>query len=223
MPPKMIGSGVYTLSEVTRFTGAPARTVRDWFKWRSDKKGRGPIFISDYEPAGDDYAVSFLNLIDVYVASFFLNNEVGPKVIRRAYTILQQQLHTPHPFAHADLSTDGERIIRESVQRDRGDKFVDVISKQLLFPEFRARLTRINYNVATRLADRWRIADGVIVNPAVGFGKPVLENTGISTAIVANQYRANKGDATLVARLYKITEMGVRSAVQFEDSIRRAA
>ena len=116
-----------------------------------------------------------------------------------------------------------EIVLQESILRDRGNRFVDVISKQLLFPEFRARLTRINYNVATRLADRWRIADGIIVNPVVGFGKPVIENTGISSLIVAKQYKANGENAALVARLYKITETGVLNAFQFERSLGRIA
>jgi uncharacterized protein (DUF433 family) len=80
------------------------------------------------------------------------------------------------------------------------------------------KLGRITFATLTRLAEQWGIADGVIINPTINFGKPVVENSGVSTLIVANQYEANKGDAALVARLFRLTESGVRHAVDFERS-----
>jgi hypothetical protein len=51
----------------------------------------------------------------------------------------------------------------------------------------------------------------------------VVQNTGVSTYIIARQYVANNKDAALVARLFKITEAGVLNAYQFENSLGRAA
>ena len=219
----MIGQGVYTLSEVSQFTKVPLATVRSWFKQRPDGKGKGPVFESDYEPVGDDFAVSFLNLIEVHIASFFRDEGVKPKIIRRAHEILQQELHTPHPFAHEDLSTDGARIIREKASGSSDAKYIDAISKQMLIPQFKDGLKSIHYNKATRLARAWGIDTGIVIDPGVSFGKPVIEKTGISTNIVANQYVANGRDAALVARLFKITETGVISAYRFEHSYGRIA
>ncbi|MEA2711172.1 MAG: hypothetical protein QOF78_3773 [Phycisphaerales bacterium] len=223
----MIGQGVYTLSEVSRYTSLdyklPRETARTWFKPRSDLKGRGPVFQSDYEPVGGDFAVSFLNFVDAYVASFFRRNFVKPKVIRRAHQLLQAKMRTSHPFAHAKLSTDGIRIIHEEMTEVDDAELIDVISQQLLFSEFTSRLTRLRYDVDTRLAYELQIATGVVMNPRLSFGKPVVQNTGVSTYIIARQYVANNKDAALVARLFKITEAGVLNAYQFENSLGRAA
>ena len=178
------------------------------------------MFASDYHPSNGDYAVSFLNLIDAYVLSFFRKRGVKPKIIRRAYSILQAELHTTHPFAHADLCTDGNRIIKESKKAGRVN-LIDVIDKQMVFSELQPYMDRIDYGTATRLAEAWRISTGVTIRPTVAFGKPVIENTGISTYVVANQFRANKKDAGLVARLFEIAETDVVNAVDFEDKYLR--
>src|SRR5687768_9257582 len=107
----MIDEGVYILAEVTQYTGVKPTTLRHWFMRRPDGRGRGPIFRSDYERVGNDFALSFLNLIEAYVASVFKAREIKPAFIRRAHEILQAEMGTPHPFAHADLRAGGKRII----------------------------------------------------------------------------------------------------------------
>ncbi len=211
----MLGRGVYTLSDVARYAGLPAATLRSWFKSRSDEKGQGPIFRSDYAPVDDDYAVSFLNLIEVYVARFFRQEGVKPPIIRRAREILINELSTLYPFAHAELRTDGCRVIHKTGEA----QLVDVISKQHFFAQM--RLGQIKYNKTSKLAESWEIGEGVIINPKVAFGHPVVEQTGITTFVLANQYAANGGDAALVADLYGVGESDVHNAVRFEETIRR--
>lgn len=220
---RMIGQGVYTLAEVSQYTKQPVSTLRSWFMPRSDGQGRGPIFQSEWERVDDEFAVSFLNLIEAYAASMFRSKKVKPADLRRAHEILKQELNTPHPFAHAELSTFLRRIIHEKDYSNRDRRFVDVISKQLVFPEFRAGLDTIDYSPSTKLAHAWRISDGVVINPKVGFGKPVIVKTGVSTLIVASQYLANSKNAALVARLFNITESGVFDAFQFERGLGRIA
>jgi uncharacterized protein (DUF433 family) len=217
----MLGQGVYRLSEVIQYTGLPATTVRAWFKWRSDKMGKGPIFASDFQEIGGDYAVSFLNLIDAYVAAFLRDQGVSPTLIRRAYSILQGELHTPHPFAHADLRTDGARIIRHRFSDKDDSALVDVVSKQMLFSQWRDVLSRIVYGHVTRLAESWKIAKGIIIKPSVSFGRPVIDGTGISSFVVANQYRANGKNAARVARLFDIKITDVKNAVNFESNLKQ--
>jgi uncharacterized protein (DUF433 family) len=208
----MLGKGVYQLGEVTRYAGVPASTLRSWFKWRSDREGNGPIFKSDYEAVGRDFAVSFLDLIDAYVARFFRNAGVQPRLIRRAYQILGDELRTKHPFAHTDLCTDGSRIIRK--QAEKG--LTDVVSRQTWFAEMRDWLKHIDYDPETRLAARWCISGGVVIDPAISFGKPVVCGTGITTFVLAQQYFANSENAGLVADLYGVAEDDVMNAVTFE-------
>jgi uncharacterized protein (DUF433 family) len=216
----MLGQGVYTLAEVTQYTGVPDSTLRSWFLPRPDKRGFGPVFASDYAAEGKDFAVSFLNLIEAHVASFFKKQGVTPALIRRAHEVLQEQLGTSHPFAHEDLRTDSHRIFH-IIRSDA--KLVDVVSRQMLFKNVKPYLRGIKYALATRLAETWHVRKGIVINPKLGFGKPVIENSGVSTLIVAKQYVANGKNATLVARLFKITEEGVQNAFRYEKRLGRIA
>lgn len=219
----MIEQGVYTLAEASQYTGVPMTTLRCWFKPRWDSEGRGPIFKSDWGQIGDDFALSFFNLIEAYVASFLKKHGAKPGDIRRANEILKSELKIDHPFAHTDLRTIFGRIIQDRQKGKRKGTFEDIISKQLFFPQFKRGLTKITYNPKTYLAETWSIARGVIVRPTVGFGKPVIRDTGVSTLIVANQYRANGQNAALVARLFNVTEKGVKDAFRFEKRLGRIA
>jgi uncharacterized protein (DUF433 family) len=192
--------------------------VRSWFKWRSDRRGRGPFLKSDHHAVGGDFAVSFLDLIDAYVAEFFREKEVKPKTIRRAYEILQGELKTQHPFAHADLCASDGRIIVRTATATKSPELIDVVSRQKWFAEIQGWTRHIHYSPATKLATRWDIATGVMIDPQIGFGKPVVQSTGITTFVLANQYNANRKDASLVADLYGVTEQNVLDAVRFESS-----
>jgi hypothetical protein len=133
--------------------------VRSWFLPRANGAGKGPIFESQWEREGDDFAIGFLNLIETYAASFCKKSKVKHTDIRRAQEILKEELDTPHPFAHAELSAFLGRIIheRDHDRTGRDRRFIDVISRQLVFPEFRAGLAKIDYSPTTEVS--WSVED----------------------------------------------------------------
>ena len=213
----MVGDGVYPLSEAARYAGVSPSTVRSWFKPRSDGAGNEPVFQSDYEVIDGDYAIRFLNLIEIYVSRFFKNELVNTTVIRRAHQILQNELHTPHPFAHEQLGTAGKRILRKQAD----SSLVDVISKQHFFGQM--LLDTIKYSPATQLAVAWNIAPGISISAGISYGKPVVKQTGVTTFVVANQFRANGRSAPIVAKLFDLSESDVLNAVRFEDGLKKRA
>ena len=218
----MLGQGVYKLSEVSRLTGMYPSRVSYWFKRRSDGVGRGPIFESDYQPVEGDFAVSFLDLIDILVASQFRDQHNVPmQIVRRAYNVLQEELNTKHPFCHSDLYTDGRRIFKLAADKLGEEKLSDVISRQQFFLHIKEKLDHIDYSEITKLAARWRIAPGVVIDPLINMGKPIIENTGVTTYIVANQYYANMKNTILVADLYELSETDIINAVKFEEWYRQ--
>lgn len=212
------GFGVYTLTEAARYADVHPSTARTWFKGRSDQSGRGPVLKSDYDLVDDDFAVSFLDLVDLHVAGRFRKEGVRMLVVRQAYNELAKELRTKHPFAHSRLYTDGKSVIAAAADRVDDAVLYDVVSKQMFFPQLKDHLSRIDYSIQSYLAERWRIAEGVVLDPRRGFGKPVLANTGVSALVVARQYFANAGNAGLVADLFGIGESDVRNAVDFNKS-----
>jgi len=192
--------------------------VRTWFKERSDGSGLGPIFAADYPPVNGDLAVSFFDLIDVLVAGEFRDRyNVPMRVVRRAHSLLQTQLQTRHPFCHNDLYTDGKRIFLCVANELDEEVLSDVVSRQQFFLHIREKLAHIDYSEMTKLACRWRIISGIVIDPSISMGKPTIEHTGITTYVVANQYFANAKNKTLVADLYGIGEKDVTNAIAFEE------
>ena len=211
-----LGQGVYSLSEVARYADLNPLTARAWFKGRSDGVGRGPVFRSDYSAVNEDFAVSFLDLVDACVAGRFRRAGVKLSIVREAYRLLTDDLKTPHPFAHDLLYTDGRTIIVGVANRVNNPLLYDAISKQILFDDIGSILSRVDYREADHLAWRWRIAEGVEIDPTVSFGKPVVHDTGIETWVVSRQYFANNRNSALVADLFGIREDDVENAVEFE-------
>ncbi|MBN2020638.1 MAG: DUF433 domain-containing protein [Sedimentisphaerales bacterium] len=213
----MLGKGIYILSEVARLTELHPNRVRSWFKGRTDRHGRGPVFESDYKIVDGDFAVSFFDLIDVLIAGQFRDRHNVPmRIVRRAHQVLQEELQTKHPFCHSDLWTDGKRIFVDVANKIDEERLRDVVSQQQFFLHIKEKLDHIDYSEINKLALRWRITEGVVVDPSISMGKPTIENTGITTYVIYNQYYANNKNSDLVADLYGLSERDIANAVNFE-------
>jgi hypothetical protein len=64
----ILGNGIYGLPEAARLTGLKPGRVRESFQERLDTSERPPVFRSDYESIGGDRAISFHDLIDLFIA-----------------------------------------------------------------------------------------------------------------------------------------------------------
>lgn len=221
-----LGCGSYRVAEVARYTGLAASTVRAWFRGRSDRKGRGPVFRSDLQIISGVFSVSFRDMIDALVAGQFRTFGVRMSVVRRAYDHLRATLG-PHPFCHQDLYTDGRAIIIRTAhaisQKRLEEKLSDAVSGQALFSQIKTQLQHVRYSPQNALAESWRIDKGVVIDPRRCFGRPAIEHTGISAFVVARAYFANRRDAELVGDLFEIPVDAVHDAVRFESRICEAA
>lgn len=211
-----LGLGVYNLTEVARYTQLHGSRVRAWFKGRTSGAGRGHVFCSDYRPVRNGQAVSFYDLIDVLVAGQFRELGVSLHIVRAAYSLLQHRFDTRHPFCHRDLYTDGKKIFLLTADELDDSVLSEVVSNQQFFSHVRDYLTQVDYGEASAMAERWRIAAGIVLDPRISLGKPVIAGTGITSFVVANAYKANREDVGLVADLFDIDEADVLRAVEFE-------
>ena len=212
----MLGRGVYRMSEIAKYAQLPTQRVRSWFTTKPYGMRGGPLFFSDYSIVDNQYAGSFLDLIDVFVAGRLRESGVSMSRIRLVYEKLEEELDTVHPFAHSKFYTDGKAVITLAADGLGDEQLRDVLAEQYLFLESTSFLHSIDYDAKSDLATRWRIAHGVQIDPALSFGKPVVAGTGVSTYVLANQFEANGRDAGLVADLFSVTEKDVMNAVDFE-------
>lgn len=215
----ILGHGVYGLSEAARLTGLEPGRAREWFRGRKDGV-RKPVFLGDYPGMDGDRAISFHDLVELFVAGKLRDRGVSLQTIRKVHERLQADLKTSHPFCRREILTRGGRIFTLGLDDHGREEMIEALTNQRVFPDvLRPFLERIDYHEATAMARRWSIADRVVVDPAICLGKPAVDGVGIATAVLAAAYEANDRDAELVADWYKINAGHVLAAVEFERSI----
>ena len=209
-----LGRGIYTMADVARYAGMHHSTVRSWFRTRG-------VLESDFIETDGEFCVSFYDLLDSIVARQFRRHGVRMHTVRRAYRKLADILETSHPFCHRGLYTGGRKII---VTASIGStELRDAITNQLFFEHIKERLANVSYSSLTRLAERIDISPGVVINPQVAMGNPVIKGTGVTTYVVRNAFYANDKDYDLVGYSYGLTDHEIDCAVIFEDRISKAA
>jgi uncharacterized protein (DUF433 family) len=213
----ILGHGVYSLPEAARLTGLKRNRVREWFFGRPSDRARTPVFRSDYRPVAGDNAISFYDLIELFVAGQLRDHGVSLPSLRKVHKQMQKDLEVRHPFCRREVLTDGKSGFTLGLDEQNKAEMIEVLTHQRVFVDILLPfLKRIDYDEATGLACRWCIADQVVLDPAICLGKPIIGEVGITTAILAAAYHANGNNAELVADWYKIHSKHVIAAVDFE-------
>lgn len=216
----ILGHGIYNLPEAARLTGLRPQRVREWFHGRPRAASRKPVFRSDYPSVDGDRAISFHDLIELFVAGQLRERGVALQSLRKVHERLQVDLDTRHPFCRREILTRHGQVFTLGLDEQGRSEMVEVLSRQRVFPDILLPfLNRIDYNEATAMAERWCIANLVVIDPAICLGKPIVEGVGIATGILAATYAANDRDADLVADWFRVHPKHVIAAVDFERSL----
>ena len=216
----ILGHGIYNLSEAARLTSLKPQRVREWFHGRSKTQVLKPVFRSDYQSVGGDRAISFYDLIELFVAGQLRDRGVSLQSLRKVHKRLQTDLKTRHPFCRQEILTKHGQVFTLGLDELGQNEMIEALTRQRVFPDILLPfLKRIDYNEATAMAQRWCIADLVVIDPAICLGKPIVEGVGIATAILAASYEANENNAELVADLFRVHAKHVIAAVEFERSM----
>jgi hypothetical protein len=220
----LLNKGVYGFPEAARLAQIPVGNLSRWFRGRSDSPGLKPVLKSDIPPVGKNHAVSFLDLIDLRVVGRFRARGISMHTIRRVYQILGEQLQSEHPFAHANLKVFGKTVMQQVADEVGGEQLREVLTGQEAMPRILEKfLSDVTYSEDTKLAERWDIHRGVVVDPLRNLGKPISTESGAGTHVLAHCYLANNGNADLVADLFHTSRRAVLDAVDFEESIKPGA
>lgn len=219
---RVLGKGVYSLTEAARLADLPPARVRNWFRITSLADSGRPAFVSDYSTVGGDRAISFLDLIEVAIAGKLRAAEpaVSLQHIRKVHAKLSAETGEKHPFCTREIYHNRGRIFTKKLSDPTTDEIIEPLTDQLyLQAVIMPFLEKIEYDACTNLARLWRIAAGVVVDPTRCFGKPIVESRGIATRILASAYEANGRDVDRVARWYEVEPGDVDAAVAFERVI----
>lgn len=219
MPTNQLGLGMYDFREAARLTRLDPRQLRRWFVPGSGA-GRGPVLKPDYKPVDGDHAISFLDLIDVFVFGQLRTHGVSLPTLRKVYQRLQRSLGQKHPFAHDRLASDGPDLLLAAADEADREALAEILNRRRVFPDVLAPfLKQLDYDPDTHLARAWRVADGVVINPAIALGRPIVDGAYVKTEVLAAAYDANGQDADHVARWYNVNPEDVATAVRFEAGL----
>jgi uncharacterized protein (DUF433 family) len=217
---RILGHGIYNLPEAARLTGLKPRRVREWFQDRPKEDPRKPVFRSDYRSVGGDSAISFHDLIELFVAGQLREHGVSLQSLRKVHARLQLELDARHPFCRRELLTMHGRVFTLGLDERGATEMVEVLTRQRVFPDVLLTfLQRIDYDEATSTARRWSIARLVVIDPAICLGKPIVEDVGIATAVLSASYEANGRDADRVADWFDVHPRYVLAAVEFQNTL----
>lgn len=212
-----LGQGIYSVPDISFLLKLPKVKVRRWLKdfWdgRLAKKYNEKYSWGE----GRDKATNFYTLIEFYV--FYQLREAGVSIntIFAAHENMAKQLQTIHPFASAELLTDGKNILYaiEDGTTIKADKSQQIALKEII----KNFCQRIDFS-EDRLAQKFYPLgkkEKIVIDPQHQFGQPTIENTNILAETIYNMHNAGESNEFL-ARLYDIPVKNVEAAISLFDN-----
>ncbi len=209
----MMETPIYGLTEAAQYLRVPLNTLRYW----AQGSGSVPPLIRVPEPG----RLSFANLLEGYMLSSMraIYNVRVPRV-RKALFNLAKYVKHKHPLIEQAFETDRRDLFIEHL----GNKVNLYKNEQILIPGImELYLERIERDpkglfklypfVMEPKANEPRL---ILINPAVGFGKPVIAGTGISTAVVVSRFNARESIGDLASE-YGVTPKQIEEAIRWEQ------
>ncbi len=211
-----IGSGIYTIAEITKILRLPYHKVNTWVNTYWDGK-LGQAFQSRYSwTVNKSKAVSFHTLVEFYILFLLAQAGVKTNQVLKAHLELSKIYNTPFPFAQKNIlkgiRTDGKKIFFNTnggtISLDGKFQFqiefVKLFFKNLEFDD--ELLANRFYPLGKKR--------NIVVDPTRQFGHPVIGNTNIYPETIFNLYKA--GEPTkFIAHLYEINEKEVQDAIEY--------
>lgn len=219
----------YAVSEAAQYLLMPRATLRSWvagrpYPTRAGRKYFRPLVaLPEHQPP----TLSFVNLVEVHVLDALRREHQIPlDKVRLAINYLRRKLGIQHPLADQDLETDGlDLFVEKYGQLINITREGQLAIRQLLQAHLR-RIERDPSGLAVRLYPftRKRFADepkAVVIDPLIGFGRPVLAGTGIRTAVIADRYKGGESVDDL-AEDYGRQRLEIEEAIRCELQLEAA-
>lgn len=228
--PRLLGRGLYSPTEVSRLTRVPIRRINRWTRgyWyvhRGRPQWSGPIVGAGGERISDAPFLDFADLIEVRCLSALRDRKIGWSSIRLASLRAKDVLGTTHPFSSNRFRIVGRSILAEVTDEGGDRQLLDLVRNQWVFDELVIERLRKGLHYTERDGPQWWTPlenRTVVVDPARAFGAPVVMPAGMRTRVLYGSFRTEQSHEA-VARWYNVTVDAVKDAVEFEESIRKAA
>jgi uncharacterized protein (DUF433 family) len=211
----------YGLPEAAVYLKVPYTTLRYWLTGF----GKLPPIIKPVESG--PIRLSFLNLLECHALAGMrkIYNLKLPKV-RSALRKISKDFPQTHPLIYEVFKTDRRDLFIERLGRTIN---ISQPYDQMSLDFYRVHLERVEIDpkglfrffpfVVEPRSSEPKIIE---INPRIGFGKPVIAGTAISTAIIASRFNARESISAL-AEEYGCTPQQIEEAIRWERALPVAA
>ncbi len=211
--PDIMETPIYGLAEAAQYLRVPLNTLRYW------TQGSGSVrpLISLSERA----RLSFANLLEGYMLSSMRKiYDVRIPRVRKALANLAKYVQHRHPLIDQAFETDRRDLFIEHL----GSKLNLYKDQQILIPGvmelYLQRIDRDPRGLFRLYPFVMQPSSAepkmILITPAIGFGKPVIAGTGISTAVVASRFNARESIGDLATE-YGVTPKQIEEAIRWEQ------
>lgn len=222
-------TGIYTVPEASRLTRVASPRIRRWLKGYKFFSGERehvspPVWRGQLQPVDGALALGFLDLMEIRVVDAFLRAGVSWKTLREAERRGSERFRSTHPFCTQRFETDGRSIFVDIGADSDEPILLEIINDQAVFDAITSPFFKDLEFSQDRVLERWwPLGDhrAVVVDPRRAFGKPIVVDRGVPTAILSSAVRATKSIDEIIF-WYDVTKSSVVDAIEFEDSLSHA-
>jgi len=215
-----LGIGLYSIPEAARLLKTPGQTVRSWargYTYLLDSKPKhiGPILTYDYPELAEEYILTFVDLVELYVVRMLRNREVPMQTIKEAARRLREKTGAKHPFAVRGIDTYARRVFHTNESGIEELGAYQYVIESVVKPFFKT----LDYEdiKAGNVLRMWPIGHGrIVLDPKRSFGKPIVHKSAVPTFPL---YRMRLAGETpeRIARWYEIPVQSVKDAIEYEE------
>lgn len=213
LEPKL-GSGVYTVPDISRILQLPLAKVRfclnEYWDKRVGQKFYGRNYSRQFEKTK---AVEFNALIEFYVYFTLRGLGISAQRILKARESMAKELQTPYPFATNKLLAGGGRIWydKDGLTIDADGTLQTNLTK--IIESFCKKIDFNDQLLAQRLWPRGK-ESSIVVDPHHQFGVPTINGTNIDAQTIFEMHESGEKIQT-ISIIYEINEKQINDALNF--------
>jgi uncharacterized protein (DUF433 family) len=222
----LLTSGALSIQDTADLLGVKSRLVRAWLAGVRGKQL--PVISAELGKVDDRLAVSFTNLMELRFVAEFHKAGVRLSEIRAILDEAKDFLNHPHPAATQKFfRTDGHKILGEIGRKHGVEVLYDLRTRNfempaIVLPSLKQDVVFDPDGNIVQWFPRRSIAPNVIVDPRFSFGRPIMRQSYIPAATLADAVES-EGSAEAVAEIFDVSEQQVEEAVRFCNSLQQAA
>ncbi len=217
----------YTAADAARYLRLPVSTVRAWAFGQGTKGHDGSRRFQPVIAAADPEGrfLSFLNLVEMLVlAAIRRRHTVSLPNVRKAVEFLRKRFPSAHPLADHQFQPDGMDLFVEqfgqilNLSRDGQIEMRQLIQAYLKMVDRDARGVPVRLHLPRAAsAGHEPAASRIVIDPRFGFGRPVVEGSGVRADVIVERFSSGERIAD-IAPDYAIPQAVIYEAIHLHEA-----